>query len=186
MSSLADIRSALFDLDGTLIDSIELIWGSYQHTLQVHTGSAPSEEFWLAGLGRPLTWQFSNFTDDPQEIQSMIATFREHNLAHHDDLVRGYPGVLEAVRELKSRGQRLGVVTSKLRSAARRGLIHCGFDGLFDVLIGADDVDRPKPHPEPVLLALEKLGATAGGTYLRWRSHRSCAVGALSPQMAGT
>jgi pyrophosphatase PpaX len=165
MSSSAGTAAVLFDLDGTLIDSIELIRRSYRHTMEVHTGSIPEEEFWLAGLGRPLTWQFSNFSDDPEEIQSMIDTYREHNMFHHDDLVRGYPGLLEAVSELKSGGLRLGVVTSKLHSAARRGLNHCGYDGLFDVLIGADDVDRPKPDPEPVLRALEMLNATAQKTF---------------------
>jgi hypothetical protein len=99
-----DALTALFDLDGTLIDSIELIWSSYRHTALVHTARAPDDEFWLAGLGRPLPWQFSQLTDDPAEVQRMIATYRAHNQAHHDSMVKRYPGALEAVRALKARG----------------------------------------------------------------------------------
>jgi pyrophosphatase PpaX len=149
--------AVLFDLDGTLIDSIELIRESYRHTLLAHTGSSPADAFWLAGLGRPLAWQFEQFTRDPAEVERMIATYRAYNLARHDELVRRYPGALEAVQSMAQRGIRLGVVTSKLRSGALKGLRLCGFEGLFEVVLGADDVARPKPDPEPVLRALELL-----------------------------
>lgn len=153
----------LFDLDGTLIDSIELILSSYRHTLTVHRGSVPPDDVWLAGLGTPLWVQFREFTDDPAEIDAMIATYREHNLAHHDRLVRRYPGVNGAVAEVARRA-RLGIVTSKMRRGAQRGLSHCGFDGLFEVIVGADDVERPKPDPQPVERALSQLDADPAAT----------------------
>ncbi len=149
----------LFDLDGTLIDSIELILSSYRHTLSVHRGSAPSDDVWLAGLGTPLWVQFKEFTDDPDEIDAMVATYREHNLQHHDAMVREYPGVRTAVLALQKRGVRLGIVTSKKREGALRGLDRCGFGGAFQVLVCADDVERHKPDPEPVLQALKLLDA---------------------------
>jgi pyrophosphatase PpaX len=149
----------LFDLDGTLIDSIELIRRSYAHTLREHRGIEVEQDLWLAGLGRPLKWQFEHFTRDPREVEAMIATYRVFNLAHHDQLVGRFPGALEAVRELHGRGAKLGIVTSKLRSGALRGLKHCGFEGLFDVIVGSDDVAIHKPEPEPVRRALELLDA---------------------------
>src|SRR5262245_2921548 len=97
-------RTVLFDLDGTLIDSIDLIRRSYDHTLNTHLGREMAATEWLAGLGRPLRWQFAQYTTDERAIDAMIATYRAWNLAHHDELVRGYPGVLDAVRELHSRG----------------------------------------------------------------------------------
>jgi pyrophosphatase PpaX len=92
----------------------------------------------------------------------MVATYRAYNLAHHDEMVRPYEGVVEAVRALQRRGT-LGLVTSKMRSGAMRGLIRASLEDAFDVIVGADDVTHPKPHPEPVRLALERLGAPASG-----------------------
>lgn len=148
----------LFDLDGTLIDSIELILSSYHHTLLHHRGSVPPDEIWLSGLGTPLRQQLTKFTEDPAELDAMAETYRAHNMANHDRLVRAYPGTVEAVGELKKRGAKLAVVTSKLREGALRGLRHCGFDGIFETLVCADDVDRPKPNPEPVMKAVRLLG----------------------------
>lgn len=154
------IDTVLFDLDGTLIDSIELIRRSYVHTMRVHRGVEPHIDVFLAGLGRPLRWQFGQFTADASEVEAMVATYREHNLAHHDAMVRAFPGAVEAVRELKLRGLRLGIVTSKMRAGAYRGLRHCGFDEeLFGAVVGADDVSEHKPDPAPVRRALELLGA---------------------------
>ena len=150
-------RAVLFDLDGTLINTVELIMESYRYTMQEH-GLAPlADEVWLKNLGIPLRAQFRHYTEDPDEIQAMISTYTDHNLRHHDDLTTEYPGVCATVRALHAAGYRLAVVTSKMHGALERGLTLGGFDGLFEVLIGADDVEHPKPHPEPVLRALEQL-----------------------------
>lgn len=161
--SATPVHTVLFDLDGTLINSIELILSSYRHTLLVHRGVTPPDDLWLEGLGTPLWAQFGRFTDDPAEIEAMVATYREHNLANHDRMVREYPGVRAAVERLHQEGVRLGIVTSKLRSGAERGLRCCGYDGLFEALVCADDVRHHKPHPEPVTRALDALGVTADG-----------------------
>jgi pyrophosphatase PpaX len=154
--------AVLFDLDGTLIDSIELILSSYRHTMLEHRGATPPDAVWVAGLGTPLWTQFRKFTDDESEVAAMVETYRGHNLANHDRMVRPYPGVLEAVRTLHEAGRDLAIVTSKTRDGAHRGLRHCGFDGLFPVVVGADDVERHKPDPAPVRHALELLGVAPG------------------------
>lgn len=148
----------LFDFDGTLVDSVRLIIDSYHHTLRVHGLEPRPDAFWIAGLGTPLRVQFGRFTDDPAEIERLIATYREWNLAHHDAMVRAYPGALDTVRSLRAAGARLGIVTSKNLHALHKGLTLCGFDGLFDVLLTSDDPVRSKPSPEPVLVALDRLG----------------------------
>ena len=157
------LTTFLFDLDGTLIDSIELILRSYRHTMRLHRGQEPSDEVWMQGLGTPLWVQFRHFTEDPAEIEAMVATYRAYNLAHHDELVRPYAGVVEAVLALRDQGKALGLVTSKMRSGAVRGLRVAGLEEAFQVIVGADEVTHPKPHPEPVLTALERLGAPATG-----------------------
>jgi len=156
----SSITTVLFDLDGTLIDTIELILESYRHTVRAHGLDPVSEQRWREGIGIPLRVQFAQFTDDPNELQALISTYRDHNLAHHDALVREYPGVRDVVRSMHAAGYRLGVVTSKMHGGLERGLARGGFDGLFEVLIGADDVENPKPHAEPVLKALDQLKVT--------------------------
>jgi len=153
------LSTFLFDLDGTLIDSVDLILRSYRHTMRRHRGHEPSDDVWMQGLGTPLWVQFRQFSDDPAEIEAMVATYREYNLAHHDEMVRPYQGVVEAVRSLHRGANVLGLVTSKMRSGAVRGLRIAGLEDAFDVIVGSDEVTHPKPHPEPVLIALERLGA---------------------------
>jgi len=171
------LSTFLFDLDGTLIDSIALILSSYRHTMLAHRGEAPSDDFWLAGLGTPLRAQFRQLSDDDDEIEAMVRTYRDHNLANHDTMVSEYPGVHDAIVRLRQQGARLGIVTSKLRAGALRGLALCRFDGLFEVIVGSDDVDRHKPDPEPVRRALELLGVAAANTVLVGDSPHDMAAG---------
>ena len=156
---MAQFTTVLFDLDGTLIDSIRLILDSYHHTLAVHQLPARSDAHWLAGLGTPLLVQFRDWSDDPVQLQAMVATYREYNLSHHDAMVTAYPGVVETVQTIRRRGFRTGVVTSKNRPGALRGLRHVGLEDTMELIIGADEVENPKPHPEPIELALHRLGA---------------------------
>ena len=153
------LTTFLFDLDGTLIDSIELILRSYRHTMRTHRGTEPPDHIWMKGLGTPLWVQFRDFSEDPAEIEAMVATYRAYNLEHHDALVRPYEGVVDAVRKLPGRGKTLGLVTSKLRSSAIRGLQVAGLSDVFRDIVGSDEVTNPKPHPEPVLTALGRLNA---------------------------
>lgn len=163
LSSGVPFTTFLFDLDGTLIDSIDLILRSYRHTMRVHRGMEPPDDVWMRGLGTPLWVQFRHWTEDPAEIEAMVATYRAYNLEHHDALARPYEGVVEAVKALQGGGdeRRLGLVTSKMRSGALRGLQLLGLEHAFHAIVGADEVTHPKPHPEPVLKALDLLHAPA-------------------------
>jgi len=156
----------LFDLDGTLIDSIDLILRSYRHTMQIHRADAPPppDDVWMKGLGTPLWVQFRHWTDDQVEIEAMIATYRAYNLTHHDALVKPYDGVVEEVVKLKQKGKRLGLVTSKLKDGAMKGLRLARLDQAFEIVIGAGEVTNRKPNPEPVIKAHELLDAAAERT----------------------
>ena len=174
---MTDIDICLFDLDGTLIDSTELIFESYRHTLREHQGVVPPDEVWLAGLGTPLRAQFRVATDDPAEIERMVETYREFNFAHHDHMVRPFPEIQAAITALKVGGMTLGVVTSKARTGLHRGLSVCGLEHLFDTLISVDDVTRYKPEPEPVLKALDSLNGEALRTVFIGDSPHDMAAG---------
>ncbi|MGE0351745.1 MAG: HAD-IA family hydrolase [Gemmatimonadales bacterium] len=147
----------LFDLDGTLIDSIRLIIESYHHTLSAHGLPAQTDEIWLRGIGTPLRNQLGPFCTESVTIETLIATYREYNILHHDGLVKPYPGVVTMIRAVRARGLRTGLVTSKNRAGALRGLRLAGIEDAFDTLVCADEVENPKPHPEPVLKALTHL-----------------------------
>ncbi len=151
------VTTVLFDLDGTLIDSIRLILDSYHHTLEVHRLPAKTDTEWLAGLGTPLWVQFREWSDDPAQLERLIATYREYNISHHDAMVSAYPGVVEMVGAIRKAGLRTGLVTSKNRTGALRGLKRIGLEDAIDLIVGADEVANPKPHPEPIQVALEKL-----------------------------
>ena len=161
---MAKLHTVLFDLDGTLIDSVRLILDSYHHTLATHGLPPRSDEEWLEGVGTPLSVQFGAFQDGAGMLDALIATYREYNLKHHDRMVTVYPGVLEMVRELKQDGIATGLVTSKNRSGALRGLALAQLESLMDVLVCSDEVENPKPHPEPVEKAVRLLGADPATT----------------------
>ena len=158
------LLTVLLDLDGTLIDSLRLILDSYHHTLARHGLPPRTDEEWLKGVGTPLTVQLAEWRDEIGTIEAMIATYRDYNLKHHDRMVTVYPGVLEAVREIKAAGLQTGLVTSKNRQGALRGLQLVGLEALMDVLVCADEVTNPKPHPEPVEKAVALLGADPATT----------------------
>ncbi len=155
---MPEIQTVLFDLDGTLLDSVDLIVDSYHHTLATHSLQPMTREEILAGLGTTLYAVFGRMTEDAATVAAWVATYREYNLAHHDARAAAYPGTVEMVRRIKAGGKRLGLVTSKNRGGAERGLALMGLQGVMELIVGADDVVKPKPDPEPVLLALERLG----------------------------
>ena len=154
----------LFDLDGTIIDSIALILASYRHTLTAHGFEQVADADWMRGVGTPLRVQLKPWARSPEHLVELALTYREHNLAHHDQMITAYPGVVEQVRQIQDGGLATGVVTSKNREGTRRGLALVGLDETFDVLVCADDVVHPKPHPEPVLKALAQLSADPATT----------------------
>jgi len=151
----------LFDLDGTLVDSIELILSSFRYTFRQHVGEVPPDSKWIAGLGTPLFTQLKEFTQDDALARAMIATYRQYQLAHHDEFMRSYDGVSDAMAELRARGHATAVVTSKMSDLAIRALDFTGLRGTIDVVIGMEDTQRHKPDPEPVRVALAKLGRAA-------------------------
>jgi len=151
-------RAVLFDLDGTLIDSIELIVNSALYAFEKCGHPAPAAEEWVADLGMPLRAMFGRFVEDEAVMTQLVAGYREYQLANHDRLVRPYEEVESTLRTLHERGFALAVVTSKAEPLAHRGLEHVGLDGFFDVVVGLESCTRHKPDPEPVHIALDRLG----------------------------
>lgn len=149
--------AVLFDLDGTLIDSIELILNSARHAFRDRAGHIPSDAEWLTGVGIPLATMFRRYARDETDVDALIAKYREYQLENHDRLVRCYDAVVDTVQQLKDAGHPLGIVTSKTGWLAQRGIDNVGLGAHFDVIVGCDSCDKHKPDPGPVLYALEQL-----------------------------
>lgn len=152
-------KGILFDLDGTLLDTTDLILKSFQHTIRIHEGCDADMELVKSTFGRPLIEALALMGKDPE---AMIKTYREYNIRYHDELAQVFAGVAEVIRKLYGQGIKLAVVTSKTRTTSIRGLRLFDLDKYFPVVIGHEDCQRHKPHPEPVQLALAALGLPAG------------------------
>ena len=155
-----DVRAVLFDLDGTLIDTIELIRVSMRHATRTVLGHEIPDAQSMENVGQPLLEQFRQLA--PEHADELLQAYRSFNMAHHDELSAAYPGTLETLQELQRRGIPMGIVTSKGSQAAIRGIDRFGLRPFFEVVITADDVARHKPDPFPLTVAAERLGVALG------------------------
>lgn len=152
------LDTLLFDLDGTLIDSNELILETFKRTFLRFFPNRPySRAELLEMMGPPLYETFENVTKDSIVIQSMIETYREIYTNIEFEYITLYPDVIEMLRYFKSKNFFIGIVTTKFRVSAIPSINEYGIDKYIDVLIGLDDVTNYKPHPEPIYKALEGL-----------------------------
>lgn len=157
------IRTILFDLDGTLINTNELIVASFNYTFDKY-GLTFTEEEIMSFNGPPLKETFKKI--DQARKKAMLQTYREHNLLHHDDYVTMYPNVMETIKQLKDKQVKLGIVTTKMKKGAMMGLDLTNLTPFFDSIITFDDIVHAKPHPEPVLKGMEQLQGKAESTLM--------------------
>ncbi|MGB1658513.1 MAG: HAD-IA family hydrolase [Longimicrobiales bacterium] len=150
-------RGVLFDLDGTLADTFDLILRSFRHTMREHLGTEPPTEAFLASMGKPLPIQLYDYARSETERLAMRDTYVAYQRSIHDEMVTSFPGAVSTLRALRERGTRVGVVTSKGHRIGRRTLEVCGLSNEVEYVVFGDQVERAKPHPEPVLKALDAL-----------------------------
>ncbi len=151
----------LFDLDGTLLDTKELINRSFIHTFEhFRPDYMLTDEELDSFFGPSLKQTFSRYSEDSDEIDEMIKYYREFNVAAHDEMVKAFPGTKSVVKALHRKGYHLGVVSSKKTDLVEHGLSLFGIKECFDVIIGEEDVAKPKPDPEGILRAMKELNAT--------------------------
>lgn len=152
------IKAVLFDLDGTLINSNDLILKSFKHTFKSILNLELSDEEISLNFGKPLQEIFKNY--DSEKIEEMINTYRKINLELHDKECKEFLGVKEMLKALKNKGIKIGVVTSKKKDMAERGAKLMGIFDYFDVFITPECTKKHKPYGEPVLKACEILGVS--------------------------
>jgi pyrophosphatase PpaX len=149
----------IFDLDGTVVDTVELIRASFRHASEAVLGRALPDEVLLANVGQPLMRQMVLLS--PDHAQELYDAYRAHNHRVHDELIRRYEGSVAARAGPAAAGKRLALVTSKSAYTTEMAFRAVGLQRFFDVVVTADDTAEHKPKPAPILLALERLGAEA-------------------------
>jgi pyrophosphatase PpaX len=176
VSAPARPLAVLFDLDGTLVDTVPFILAAVHHAFEGHA-RRPTDAQWIAGIGTPLRTQLADFATGPEDLERLFQRYRTFWLEHHDRLTRCFPGALETVVALRRRGHPIGVVTAKIEEGARRTLRHVGLAPHVDAIVGADSCARSKPDPMPVLLALGRLGRAPAEAILVGDSPHDVAAG---------
>src|SRR5699024_5051728 len=138
-----NIETILFDMDGTLIDTNELIFESFKHTFNNYRYNSKDDEL-NAFNGKPLVDTFKNLNADLDD--EMVQTYRKHNLANHGQYVKVFPDALETIEHLYKRNIPMGVVSAKMRTGVEVGLELTALIDFFQTIVAVDDVTHAKPH----------------------------------------
>lgn len=157
---LRPYRAVVFDLDGTIVDSVELIVVSFQHAIREVLGREISREESIAYVGRPLREQMTIFS--PEHADELVDSYREFNHREHDRMLKLYDGILHLLNGLEKAGVKVGLVTSKSRYTTQMAFDLTGIESYFDATICADESPKNKPSPDPILACLEELGIPPG------------------------
>ena len=152
------LAAALFDFDGTLVDTTEMIFQGMRHATTSVLGreDIPREEL-LANVGQPLPRQMEIL--DAEKAELLLESYRAHHEENHDDLIREFPGIAESLQRLRAAGVKVAVVTSKRRRSVEMALEALpSLDLVVDRFVTLEDTTEHKPNPEPLLKGLELVG----------------------------
>lgn len=152
---MKNLDTILFDLDGTLINTNEIIIQSFIHSFEEYFPDLDlSREKIMTFIGPTLEETYSNYTDNPLLVQKMIVSYRDYYVSNEMGSFEIYPDVAEVVKDLYDQGYNLGIVTSKFKVAAWPSFTYYGLDRYFSVFVALEDVENPKPNKEPITIAL--------------------------------
>ena len=155
----------LFDLDGTLIDSTEAILESFHNSFDSYNYPHPDDEAIKALIGHPLDVMYSELGVEESKVWDFVTTYKEHYRVISTQKTILLPHAREAV-ELAATFARLGIVTTKTGKYSQVLMEYFGLMEYFEVLIGREHVENPKPHAEPIETAITKMGVTKEGCWI--------------------
>jgi pyrophosphatase PpaX len=150
-------QAVLFDFDGTIMNTNDIIIESWQHTFRTVEGAERPLSSITCSFGEPLDLTMAKFFPD-RDTGEMVDTYREYQRKVYKEKIHMFPGIPELIGELKNRGYLMGIVTSRLWESTTQGLYKFDIAHLFDAVVSAEDTSIHKPNPEPCLICLEKLG----------------------------
>lgn len=164
MNPTNTLQTVLFDFDGTLADTNELISDSHFHVVEEYFPGRFQREKMQSFNGPTLEDIYSYL--DYEKKDEMIKKYRAYMMRTHDDTIALFPGIKELLKVIHDKGIKVGVVSAKKTDMLKQGINVLGIDQYVDVVVGMDDYQHPKPHPESILLSLEKLNAEASAAMM--------------------
>lgn len=156
--------SYLFDADGTLFDTVDLICDCFTYIAEKYGGKALDRQTIIEGIGSPLKGQLLTHLGENINLDLILADYLQYQLTIIADRITPFPHVAETLATLKSAGKKLAVVTSRRRFSLEKILESTDTAKYFDVLVTPEDTTRHKPDAEPALKAMALLGADKTGT----------------------
>lgn len=154
------ITTVLFDFDGTLMNTNDLIIDSWRHTYRVLEDKDIDEYEIIRTFGEPLIKSMEKaFPNIP--LDDCVNIYRSYHRNSFGDRITLFPGIKEMLGQLKDLGYKLAIVTSRAELTTNEALEKYEIQDYFDVVVTCDDTDKHKPDPEPVFIALKKLNSNA-------------------------
>ena len=153
------IDTVLFDFDGTVMDTNKVVMMSWQHTFRTLRNREEDPNILVKTFGEPLELTMKKFFPDVP-IDEALEVYRSFHRDNFGELITLFPGMKELLHEVRNRGFKTGLVTSRLYSTTMQGLEKYEIKNLFDAVLTADDTDKHKPDPAPVNITLAKLDSS--------------------------
>ena len=154
------IDTVLFDFDGTIMDTNDVIIGSWQHVYKTLRGEEGDLTYILSTFGEPLEVSMENSFPEVSKAES-VKIYRDWQKVHFLDMIHLFPGVEEMLAEVKARGYKTGIATSRLSESLHRALERFDLYKYFDAIVAVEDIEEPKPAPDTIFKVLDKLDAKA-------------------------
>jgi len=152
------IDTVLYDFDGTIMDTNDVIIGSWQHVYKTLRGQEGDLTYILSTFGEPLEYSMETSFPEVSKEES-VKIYRDWQKEHFLDMIHLFPGVEEMLAEVKARGYRTGIATSRLSESLHRALSHFDLYKYFDAIVAVEDIEEAKPAPDTIYKVLDKLNA---------------------------
>ena len=162
---MSKINTIVFDFDGTIADTNQIILDSWQAVYRAYTGENGPEDYIISTFGEPL-YASMKAAFPNHDVEETVTIYREFQKTIFRDEIKAFPGMAELIKELKAEGYKLGIATARLRESTLVGIDAMGIGEYIDALVTVEDTEKHKPDPEPVLICMEKMGSTAEETLM--------------------